>query len=161
MKPRDIMLTRIQQFLCAPLAELGFKFTRSKMVFWRIAGIAKQQVEFQLDRYNSEDECTFWTNWRTRWPGYSEWHERHFNQPESDFLGYFAEWNIPGWSRKFADRACLHNDAADDSVMQRLLNDFLVVGIPFLESISTLEGAAEQILASPNTTFLSFTLVIY
>jgi hypothetical protein len=155
MKPRDLLLLRIQGYLCAPLQSLGFKFARSKMVFSRVSGIAKQKIAFQLSHWNSEDDCTFWTNWSAHWPGYPEWHERHFNQPQDDLLCDLQEQNIREWSHRFAGRACLHNRADDAAVMQMVLNDFLNAGIPYLDSISSLEGAAEQILAL-NTFLPSF-----
>ena len=145
MKPRDILLMRTQQYLCAPLAEFGFTFARSKLTFSRRVGIVTQKMWFQLDRWNSEDECSFWTHWLAESTAYLEWHEQHFEtRPDYPMLGCEEDHNIPGWSTRFGDRACLHNDDNDAVVMQRLLDDCVRVGIPFLDSISSYEKAAEQ-----------------
>lgn len=109
MKPRDLLIVRIQQDLCELLATLGFKFARSKLTFSRKSAIVTQKVAFQLDRWNSENDC----------------------------------WNIPGWSRRFADHACLHNDDNDAAVMRTVYEDFVRVGIPFLDSISSYGEAGQ------------------
>ena len=145
MKPRDILLMRIQQDLCGPLGELGFKFTRSKLLFSRKSEIVTQKAWFQLDRWNSENDCSFWTHWLAQSTAYLEWHEQHFKtRPDNPNLGYEVDWNIPGWSPSSSDRACLHNDDNDAAIMQRLLDNCVRVGIPFLDSISSYEKAADR-----------------
>ncbi len=154
MKPRDILLMRIQQYLCAPLGELGFKFTRAKLLFSRKVGIATQEMRFQLDRWNSENNCAFWTNWSARSTAYAEWHEQHFQTPPDhpslggSTIGYEQDHNIPGWSPRFGDRACMHNDDNDTAVMQRLYDNIVRAGIPYLDSISSYEKTAEQCTAN-------------
>jgi hypothetical protein len=147
MKPRDILLTRIDDYLRPPLEALGFRYARSKITFSRKKGIATQEIDFQLDRYNSENNCTFWTHWTTRAPAYTTWYEQHFGQCLGNgHLGGAAEWNVPGWSRAVTEHACLRNDERDEGVMQQLVDDVKRAGIPWIDSISTWKGAAEQLL---------------
>ena len=97
MKPRDLLLTRIQRDLMGSLESLGFRNARSSITFRRKSGIARQKIAFFLDRHNSEDECRFWTVCSTRALSYPKWHEQQFGKPPgNDVLGSASEWNMKG-----------------------------------------------------------------
>jgi hypothetical protein len=147
MKPKDLFMARLEEHVVAFMAGHSFTFAKSRLRFARKAGQVKQTIEICLDRYNSQDNCTFWTMWSANAPAYLEWHKKEWSGEEAlgDTLGSLADWNIPGWSCKPADpRRTLLNTEADAQTMAAFRGDIENVGLPFLERISTWEGAAEQ-----------------
>jgi hypothetical protein len=147
MKPKDLFMARLEQHAVSFMAGHGFTFAKSRLRFARKAGEVQQTIEICLDRYNSQDNCTFWTMWSANAPAYLEWHKKEWSGEEAlgDTLGGLADWNIPGWSCKPADpRRTLLNTEADAQTMALFRADIENAGLPFLERISTWEGAAEQ-----------------
>ena len=147
MKPKELFIARLEEHVVAFMAGHGFAFARSRLRFARSAGQVQQTIEVCLDRNNFPDNCTFWTMWSANAPAYLEWHNKEWRDEKSlgDTLGSLADWNIPGWSCKPADsRRTLLNTEADAQTMALFRADIENAGLPFLERISTWEGAAEQ-----------------
>jgi hypothetical protein len=147
MKPKDLFLARLEEHIVPFMAEHGFAFAKSRLRFARKAGQVRQTIEVCLDRNNFPDNCTFWTMWAANAPAYSDWHKKEWPDQKApgETLGSLADWNIPGWSRKPADpRRTLLNTVADFQTMAAFRADVENAGLPFLEKISTWEGAAEQ-----------------
>src|SRR5258708_36661723 len=97
--------------------------------------------------YNTEDNCTFWTMWSANAPEYLEWCRKQWSdeKPSGDTLGDLADWNIPGWSRGPAGpRYTLTNAAEDAAVSASFRSDIEGAELPWLERVSTWEGAAEH-----------------
>jgi hypothetical protein len=62
-------------------------------------------------------------------------------------MGGCSDWNIPGWSYpKGGYHFDLSEPSQRDFVMQALLENIREHGLPYLESISSWEGAAERLL---------------
>jgi len=148
MKPRDLLLSKLETRVAPHLAAIGFRFAPSKLSFSRKVAFARQEIAFSLDRWNFEDHCGFWTVWGASAPAYKKWHHEKFGvAPSNDALGGVSDWNIPGWSRRFIDQATLTNDReSDQSVVNQLVKDICDCGLPFLDQISTWEGAAENLV---------------
>jgi hypothetical protein len=147
MKPKELFMARLEEHVVAFMAGHGFTFAKSRLRFARKAGQVKQAIAICLDRYNSQDNCTFWTMWSASAPAYLEWHKKEWSGEEAlgDTLGSLADWNISGWSCKPADpRRTLLNTEADAQTMAAFRADIENVGLPFLAKISTWEGAAEH-----------------
>jgi hypothetical protein len=145
LKPKDLLVRRLREHAVEPLRERGFKFAASGPHFTRTHGIARQRVDFSLSRWNQADRAEFWTMWEARAPGYLRWHEAEWGTPApNDGLGGLAEWNIPGWPRGHAHFE-LTNSAQDETEMLELLRAIDTAGLPFLDAISTWEGAAEHL----------------
>jgi hypothetical protein len=148
MKPREMLLGRVEETVAPAMRHLGFAFSRSRLLLSRRFGYAHQEVVFSLNRWNSENDCSFWTMWSARAPAYRTWHNEMFgHDPPNDTLGGGADWNIPGWSRGPSAHATLTGHLSHDAeVVERLLRDIQSAGIPYIDQVSTWEGAAERLL---------------
>ena len=147
MKPKELLIARLQEHIVPFMETHGFRFSKSRLYLARKVGHVYQRIDLCLDRYNTADNCTFWTMWSANTPDYPEWHQAQWSEekPPGDTLGSLADWNIPGWSRKPADpRYTLTNTAEDAAVLASFRTDIEGAGLRFLERISTWEGAAEQ-----------------
>ncbi len=66
--------------------------------------------------------------------------------PVNDALGGDSDWNLSGWQYRRGRYFHLRNAGADKGEIEQLIKNILQIGIPFLERISTWEGAAERLL---------------
>jgi len=147
MKPKELLITRLQEHIVPFMEERGFRFSKSQVHFRRKVGQVCQNIAVCSDRYNTADNCTFWTMWSANAPEYLEWYRKQWSdeKPSGDTLGDLADWNIPGWSRGPAGpRYTLTNTAEDAAVLASFRTDIENAGLPWLERISTWEGAAEH-----------------
>lgn len=146
MKPRAILLENIAKFIQPHLEALGFKYSPSSITFTRPCGIVKQKIGFSLNRLNSENDCTFWTMWSASSFKYKKWHKDEFGtDPASSLIGGEAEWNLKGWPRGPGDRFSLSNNSRDESIMSELREAIDNIETPYLNRISSSEGAARQL----------------
>jgi hypothetical protein len=144
VKPRDLLLARFRESVVPALEGRGFRFSASKLAFTRTVGIAKQRIDVSLDRHNAADDCTFWTMWETSAPAYAKWHAAEWGRPpRGDGLASSADWNIPGWTRGVSHFR-LRNAPADAEELRVFLEHVERAGLPFLDRVSTWEGAAEH-----------------
>lgn len=153
MKPRDLFRARIEQDLNEPIAALGFRYSPSRIGFSRKMGIAVHDISFQFDRYNSEDHCHFRVRLLARSPIYSKWHFEQFGKrPPNDIIGAGGR-GLPGWSNsddRWWDGCFCNVPRNDDVVVERIRQNVVAVGIPFLDSISTWKAAAAFQFAEPH-----------
>ena len=148
MKPRDILARRIEQDLRAELEAVGFSWAASKLTFRRTVGGMAQKIAFSLDKWNSDDNCAFWTMWSVSSAEYSRWHRMQFGEkPVNDVLAGLGDWKIPGWTLSDGNMERLRNARSDAAVMQQLKGNVFHVGIPFIQSVSSWRGAAERLLS--------------
>jgi len=148
MKPKDLLVLRLQEHMTEPLTALGFRFAASGPHFTRTRGIARQRIDFSLSRWNEDDRAVFWTMWGAGAPEYARWHEVQWGAgPPNDALGGLSDWNIPGWPRGADAHFELTNTSRDALEMRELRRAVEEVGLPFLDVISTWEGAAEHLRA--------------
>ncbi len=106
---------------------------------------ARQEIVFSLDRWNFEDHCGFWTVWGARAPAYKKWHHEKFGVVLRMTHSEGSRIGTSLWSRLFSDQATLTNNReSDQAVLDQLLRDICDCGLPFLDRISTWEGAAER-----------------
>ena len=143
MKPRELILLRLEEYIIPFMAGQGFRFLKSSLAFKRSTAKVKHEIDVCLDRNNFEDNCSFWTMWSASAPEYLVWHKKEWNDDEralGDTLGSLGDWKIPGWP---SARRTLVNTDADAGVMTSFRSDIERVGLPFLARISTWEGAAE------------------
>ena len=121
MKPKELLITRLQEHIVPFMEERGFRFSKSRVHFTRKVGQVCQNIALCSDRYNTADNGTFWTMWSANAPEYLEWYRKQWSdeKPSGDTLGDLADWNIPGWSRGPAGpRYTLTNTAKDAAVSE-------------------------------------------
>jgi hypothetical protein len=107
-----------------------------------------QEIAFSLDKWNSDNNCAFWTMWSVSSAEYSRWHRMHFGEkPANAILAGLGDWNIPGWTLSAGSKACLRNARADAVVTQQLKANVFQAGIPFIQSVSSWRGAAERLIS--------------
>ena len=157
MKPRDLLLLRIRENLLGPLESRGFRFAPSGPRFSRKVGHARQVFGFSLSKWNQDDDASFWTLWSVTSPEYTKWHLAQWGaRPANNSLGGLADWNIPGWSFKPGPLRRIRHRESDADEMTGLLRDIEQAGLPFLDSISTWEGAAEWVRGGQGILFPNF-----
>lgn len=127
----------------------GFRYSKSQIKFSRKIHAFTQTVEFSLSKWNAEDDCQFWTMWGVHSSAYSKWYKDEWGEkPVNNALGGCADWNIPGWTRGVSEHFNLRNAKADSSEIETLTRNVQQAGFPYLERISSWQGAAEDLLAS-------------
>ena len=145
MKPRVLLLGRLKSHYMSFMEEKGFKFAKSAITFSRNSGSSKQTVTFCLSKWNSEDDCTFWTTWGVTSREYSRWYAAEWGtKPVNNALGGSADWNIPGWNRGVGQHFHLNGTATDLAEMTCLRENTEAPGIPYLDRISDFSLAAEE-----------------
>jgi Domain of unknown function (DUF4304) len=148
MKPRDLLKKYLLSDVVPAVESLGFKYSASQLHFARKNQNTRQVFSFSLSKWNSENRCTFWTMWRVTSTSYANWHKEQWGEfPVNNALGGDLDCNISNWERGKDHYFHLYNNEADKNEIERLIKNILQVGVPFLESVSTWEGAAEHFLA--------------
>lgn len=149
MKPRELITTNIEMTLLEPLAQMGFTFSKSLLTFKRKINGFVQTIYFQLNRYNEADVCAeFWTSFGVSSKIYSKWHKDEFGEePINDSLVGVMDWNINGWEFPIIDKKReLHFQIIDENEREKVLTvlkqNFLNIGIPYLDKLSNWENAA-------------------
>lgn len=144
MKPKDLLLVRFTEHVVPALERHGFGFARSKLRFSRARGDFRQHIEICLDRYNVEDDCTFWSMWSVTSPVFARWYRAEFGVADApDGVGGCADWNIPRWSGH--ERRHLVNGPGDADELKRFVADVEHAGLPYVEELSSWTGAAERL----------------
>ena len=147
MKPRDLLNKYLLRDVVPMVEPLGFNYSMTQLHFSRKSQGTRQTFRFALSKWNSEDQCTFWTVWGVTSKVYASWYQKEWGEvPVNDALGGDMDWNLIGWNGGQAHHFHLHNTEADKDEIERLIENILQVGIPFLERISTWEGAAQHFI---------------
>lgn len=147
MRPRELFLRGLDAHAVPRLADVGFRLRRSSLTFERsLRHGVRQQVSFQLSRWNADDQCEFWSTWGVHFQDYTAWLQSEWKEvPTLDSIGA-AEWNIPGWSRRADRHFSLTNAPTDAAEWREFLDDVDDAGLPYLERISSFRGAAEELV---------------
>ena len=150
MKPRDLLKKYLVNNVAPLVQPLGFKYSASQLHFSRSYQGTRQTFHFALSKWNYENSCTFWTIWGVTSKFYANWYKKQWGEfPVNNALGGDLDFQIVGWEgEQLVSNFHLSNVETDKNEIERLIKNILQVGIPFLESISTWEGAAEHILAN-------------
>src|SRR5690554_3152231 len=154
MKPKELIILNIEEFLLEPLTEKGFKFSKSSLTFKRVQNEFIQTIDFQLNRYNQEDICAeFWcSSLGVSSKFYTSWYKTQYGEePVNNSLGGAADWNIKNWKFPVIDgRQENHYQIINPdhrfAVMSLLKNNILELGLPFLENLSNWENAALKLI---------------
>ena len=148
MKPRDLLCQNLEENVSPYLRSQGFTFSRAQISFLRKQDFARQEIHFSLSKWNTEDDCSFWTMWGVSSTAYTKWHLQEWGEkPVNNALGGCADWNIPGWPRQPGDEHFkLTRSRRDIDVMKLLVDAIGAQGLPYLQQISTWSGAAQQFL---------------
>ncbi|GGB99146.1 hypothetical protein GCM10011352_26640 [Marinobacterium zhoushanense] len=147
MKPRDLLLLNVVEYVEPQLETIGFRFSSRGIAFKRASSIGNQEISFSLSKWDSEDDCDFWTMWSATSLKYKKWYQKEWGRtPANIALGGDCDWNLPGWPRAVADHFHLSNHSNDESEMAMLMDAIINIGIPYLDSISDWEGAAHHLV---------------
>ena len=148
MTPKQVVKEEIERVILPVLSPHGFRFAPSHMKLSRKCSYATQTIDVCLNRYNTAASIDFWTVWAAHSPEYARWYKQRWGvKPENTGMGGCSDWNIPGWSYPPPGyHFDLSEPAGRNAVMQAFLDNIQRLGIPYLESISTWQGAAETLL---------------
>lgn len=146
MKPRSLLEITLESRFVPQMEEHGFNYSKSQIKFSRRVDGNVQAVTVSLSKWNSEDDCMFWTVWSVTSPRYAKWYkERWGTKPSNSSLGGCADWNIASWSRGPDEHFRLKNSTDDQAEITCLWENVVRHGFPYLDKINTWIGAA------PNT----------
>jgi hypothetical protein len=149
VKPKEIVKANLEQVIVPELDACGFRYSPSQLKFTRKRSYVTQTISVSLNRYNSSLSIDFWTMWAAGSSEYARWYKDKWGiDPENNALGGCPDWDIPGWSYQ---KPGYHFDLSEPSqrnqVMKALLENISRYGLPYLDSLSTWEGAAEGLLS--------------
>src|SRR6266540_6767938 len=147
MKPKDLLKKYLIGDVAPVVEPHGFKYSPSQLHFSRQHQGARQNIRFALSKWNSKDRCTFWSIWGVTSKSYASWYEQQWGElPVNNALGGDLDCNLVGWKRGQDHYFHLYNVEVDKYEIERLIKNILQVGIPFLNRLSTWDGAAEHFL---------------
>jgi hypothetical protein len=147
IKPKDVIRAAVESAICPALAPLGWTFAPSAIRFSRKVGYVKQTIDFCVNYHATRDFIDFWTSWSVRAPAYEKWHAQQWGQPlGNDVIGGSQDGNIPQWRARKPGHFDLSDPKGRAQEMAEMRALFLEVGLPFVDAISTWEGAAARIL---------------
>lgn len=147
MKPRDLLKKNLLRNVAPVVEPLGFNYSPSQLHFSRNHHGTRQTFRFALSKWNFDDRCTFWSIWGVTSKSYANWYGKLWSEPPvNNALGGDLDCNLSGWEFGEDHYFHLYNIEADKDEIDRLIKNILLVGIPFLDRVSTWEGAAEHLL---------------
>jgi hypothetical protein len=145
--PKEILRNGFEAAVSPELARLGFEFSKSRFEYRRKVGVFVQQISIILNQRNTLQHVSFWSAFNVLAPDYAKWLEK-MGRPQNEirFAGAM-DWNIPGWGRPGGGAAHDFAKAAErDSAVEAWLQRCVSIGIPFLDSISSWEGLADNLV---------------
>lgn len=151
MHPKQVLIEALELRVAPSLSDFGFHLFASEPKFVRTRGELVDVISFSRSKWNTDDNCTFWTAWSVRSKAFSSWYKSVWSVPPADdFLLTTNDWLIAGWPPRNPNGGftlqC--SPILDNEEMARLVDACCWVGIPFLEAHSTPEQAAEYRLAN-------------
>mgnify|MGYP003574876961 CR=1 FL=1 len=153
MNPKDLITTSIEKTLLEPLTQTGFTFSKSTLTFKRKVDEFVQTIHFQPNRHNQENvSAEFWIFFGVSSKKYLKWHLNEFGENAiNDNLGGAMDWNIRDWefpviNGKKESHFEIINEKERENVLQKLKNNVLNIGVPFLDNLSNWENAAYKLI---------------
>jgi len=145
MNPKELLSLYIENYLVDELQNLGFRYSKSVPKFSRIKGDFELTFSFSRSKWNSENDCEFWTIWEVKSKAYTKWYKEQWgSKPVSNTIAGEVEWNIPGWTRDVIKHFQLTNSKDDEAEFNEFINNVINVGIPYYTKISDWNIAAEH-----------------
>src|ERR1700732_1819453 len=124
MKPKELLITRLQEHIVPFMEERGFRFSKSRVHFTRKVG---QSAKISPSaRIGTRPQTTVLSGPCGAPMRQSIWYRKQWSdeKPSGDTLGDLADWNIPGWSRGPAGpQYTLTNTAEDAAVSASFRSD--------------------------------------
>jgi hypothetical protein len=143
MTPKALLAQNVENEIVGPLESTGFRYNRRAFTLTRVRGDFTDEVSFTISNSSEVDDCQFTTAWAVKSAEFVKWHEQRWGAGSAERLVVITnDWLIRGWPRSSGFRL-LNDKARDAGEMHELLEAMKLVGIPFLNSISSLEAAAE------------------
>ena len=135
-------------FISPELEDRGFRYVGSRFTYKRKSGDFTQSIAITLSHYNTKDNIKFWSAFDVDSPAYNKWLKRQGRESCDGHLWGRMDWNIPGW--RAPDDYATSFDVSYPVSREPVLSDWLercfLNGLPYLERISTWEGAADDLL---------------
>jgi hypothetical protein len=148
MTPKEILLSLFDDQVTPWLEAKGFRFLRSRFCYKRKRDAFTQEISVSPNPKNSAQLMVFNSAFTVWSLAYNRWLRRQERPISNGWVGGCADWNIPGW-RQSSDDA-LDIDFTDPGVRYAVIDQWKSkcerAGLPFLESLSSWEGAAEDLL---------------
>ena len=148
MTPKEIVRAAFEADVSPLLQERGFSYNPSQFAFKRTREAFTQIISITLSHNNSSEDIKFWSALNVTSPRYNAWRKQHEMAKFEGYLGGCMDWNIPGW--RPAEVQGTSFDFSEPNrragVMRDWLSRCLSVGLPYLESLSTWEGLADDLI---------------
>jgi len=144
MSPRSLLQQAIHSLASKPLASVGFMLSTRPLQFLRSRGELIDFVNFALVSNKSGDLCQFTSSWSVSSKRFATMYEAKWGQPsESAMIASSQDWLLQGWPRSSLGFRVPEEPDGCAREMQEFVESAKLVGIPFLDSITTFENAAE------------------
>jgi len=148
MSPKELLWVLFEEVVSPKLRELGFSPVASAFSFKRSRGDFVQLISINLGRQNTQDNIHFWSAFNVKSPKYARWLKKQGREAVGVYVGGCPHWNIPTW-RIPGDSATsyyISGDAMRCSVVEDWLGRCLISGLPYLDQLSSWEGAAQDLV---------------
>lgn len=148
MTPKETLQAAFEAVISSHLQERGFSYLRSQFAYQRKVGLFTQHISVTLSHQNTQQSITFWSAFNLTSPEYNKWRKQQGLEKFHGYLGGCTDWNIPGWREPGDFRTSFDFSEPDqrESVLTDWLRRCLSSGIPYLDSLSTWEGLANDLL---------------
>jgi hypothetical protein len=145
MKPKELLLKCLEDYLVDEMKNLGFKYSKSVPKFTRENGMFELSFSFAISKWSLDDNCEFWTMWGVTSKDYSKWFKEQWGvKPNNNAITGDAEWNIPNWTRDVSNHFHLNNSNEDIQEMNELICNIKNMGIPYYEKINSWDKAVQS-----------------
>jgi hypothetical protein len=141
--PNALLAKAVEAQIVGPLEAAGFRYGGRLLTLTRRRGDFTDEISFSVSDRGGKDDCQFTTAWMVASSEFAQWHQKHWSTVRVErFVVITNDWLIRGWPRRSGFRL-LNEIPRDGEETRELLEAMKTVGIPFLDSIRTLEAAAE------------------
>ncbi len=148
MTPTEIVRDAFERTVTPWMEGLGFKYSRSQFQYRRKAVDFEQLISIFVDRKSSAALIYFSSSFGVKSRKYNRWLKAQGRDRTDRYVFGCADWNIPGW-RRGTDQF-LGFDFTDPSQRPAVLEEWRrrceAAGMPYLERLSSSEGAANELL---------------
>ena len=148
MTPKEAVRSAFETAITPALEQEGFSYSRSQFAYRRKLSGFVQHISITLSHHNTQGSIHFWSAFNVSSPRYDRWLTDQGRQKFDGYIGGCMDWNIPGW-RDSGDHSTSF-DFSDPPSRPSVLGEWrrrcFAAGLPYLSSLSSWRGAAEDLI---------------
>lgn len=158
MKPKQLLISNLENHLGPLMAEQGFKFLRSGVVrFRRTLNGFNQEVHFLPSHHNEENDCSFQCGFHISSKDFADWlTESGFEEKDDGHVCAGGEMMIPNWptkkpkfslrpGAKLVHRFRFTNSKRDKRELTILKRSIAVATVAYLDHLSNWDHLVNEV----------------